>query len=225
LYVSSSSEQNSSSSGEASSSSEYLCFIYEDDGSGKLSVISSSSYNPQKEFCDSRDGTVYKWVKIGTQIWMAENMKGNYNQCFHYDTVCDYGGLYYYNTAVNDACPNDMGWYLPSNEEWTLLKTYAGEKAGTNLKSKTVWEIAPNIPTGSNTSSFEALPGGYSNGTSNLEVGFSSNWWSNDNQMNNTYHWTIRYDSEEFNNTSENNTSNLYSVRCICRNETKCLNP
>jgi len=80
-------------------------------------------------FTDPRDGKVYKTVKIGEQVWMAENLAydaGEYR--YHYD----------WETA-KEACP--PGWHLPTNEEWQTLVDFAGGKdiAGEKLKAKRGW--------------------------------------------------------------------------------------
>ena len=93
-------------------------------------------------FKDKRDGQVYKTVKIGNQVWMAQNLNyaidnGFGSWCYdnEYKHCKKYGRLYTYRTAMN-ACP--AGWHLPSNSEWQELIDYAGGEMGasTALRSK-----------------------------------------------------------------------------------------
>lgn len=98
-----------------------------------------------------------------------------------------YGKLYNW-YAVND--PRGLapeGWHVPSDEEWTQLTDYLGgrEKAGAKMKSENGWS---NDGSGTNSSGFSGLPGGYRNfGTFNSIgisgftfnfIGISGFWWS-----------------------------------------------
>jgi len=129
---------------------------------------------------DSRDSKPYKWVKIGVQYWLAENV--NYDVPDNDTDVCNdnepancttYGRLYNWETA-NTACPN--GWRLPSNEDWDILITTVGgsETAGKYLKAKSGWNENGN---GEDKFGFSALPGGYRD--ENLHgVGTAGRYWS-----------------------------------------------
>lgn len=133
-------------------------------------------------FEDSRDQHVYKYVKIGTQTWMAENLAylpavspGGVSETTHdyfvngYEgsnvasakaavNYSTYGVLYSW-VAAQNACPSD--WHLPSDAEWTILTEYLGVSAGSLMKEagSTHWS-SPN-PGATNASGFTALPGGY----------------------------------------------------------------
>lgn len=153
--VASSSESlpESSSSVKSSSSShvavdltlEYDCSEYDCVNTGYLNskMLGSGLYG---QFLDSRDGQVYRTVKIGTQTWMAQNL--NYisakSRCYLDEpTACyTYGRLYYQEEALT-VCP--VGWHLPSGKEWDVLEDFVAlelgdsTEVGNSLKSVSTW--------------------------------------------------------------------------------------
>lgn len=122
--------------------------------------IGMSFAAPQGTMKDSRDGQTYKTVKIGKQVWMAENL--NYetenSYCYEDDPAnCEkYGRLYEWDAALN-ACPS--GWHLPTSEEFrTLISNVGGEEtAGKMLKSMIGWGENGN---GVDAFGFNVLPAG-----------------------------------------------------------------
>ncbi len=153
------------------------------------------------------DGNVYKTVYIGTQQWMAENLKvSKYNDGTDIPTYIIYttqwqgAWSYYMNDEANNAkygklyswyavssttnrnknvCPT--GWHVPTDVEWKVLTDYLGGESVAGGKMKEVgttnWTYPNNGAT--NTSLFSALPGGnrHNNGDYNF-IGSYGCWWS-----------------------------------------------
>ena len=152
-------------------------------------IVFTSCAQETGTFTDSRDGKVYKTVKIGKQVWMAENLayqpaSGNY-WAYHNnaENIALYGYLYDWQTALN-VCPT--GWHLPTDAEWSKLTDYLGGedaavgklKATGTIKAGTGLWSAPNT-NATNETGFAALPGGYRNsGGTFSAIGLSGNWWS-----------------------------------------------
>ena len=137
------------------------------------------------EMTDSRDGHVYKTVKIGEQVWMAQNLnyKTATSYCFNDSTeYCEkYGRLYTWAASVDKSekecglgnecnlasgnirgiCPD--GWYLPSEDDFeTLINAVGGKKgASAKLKSLSGWRDDDGVSgNGTDTFGFSALPVG-----------------------------------------------------------------
>lgn len=145
----------------ASSSSSQNVILSSSEGSSNNTK--DSYLNPNinyGEMTDSRDGQVYKTVKIGSQVWMAQNLnyEAKNSYCYNDSTIyCEkYGRLYSWAAAM-ESCPSD--WHLPSKDEWNALFMAVGGEvtAGKILKSQTGWN---NNGNGTDAFGFSALPAG-----------------------------------------------------------------
>ncbi|HNX79973.1 MAG TPA: FISUMP domain-containing protein [Prolixibacteraceae bacterium] len=121
---------------------------------------------------DWRDGRAYKTIKIGRQLWMAENLAfrpefGNY--CVYNDHLVNfrqYGYLYDWETA-REIAPE--GWHLPSNQEWETLHKFLG---GSN------WQVFNALKEGG-PCGFNLLLGGLCNPFGEFyDMGGSADFWS-----------------------------------------------
>lgn len=123
-------------------------------------LLSLLTYCKRNEITDTKnelnavtdvDGNVYRMVIIGTQVWMAENLKTTkFNDgtsipyvtcsinawenlktpgyCWYDNNIVNrniYGCLYnWYAINTGKLCP--IGWHIPSREEFGLLISYLG---------------------------------------------------------------------------------------------------
>jgi uncharacterized protein (TIGR02145 family) len=166
-------------------------------------------------FTDARDGRVYKIVKIGNQVWMAENLNYDAPGSKFYDNDPKngekYGKLYDWETAKK-ACP--QGWHLPSRDEWDALSGFVGgeDVAGKHLKAKSGWNDNGN---GMDTYGFAALTGGNgdSGGSCFYGIGDYGAWWSaSESNSYHAYYRSMDYDSADW---DDGDKSSLFSVRCV----------
>ena len=191
-------------------------------------------------FKDERDGQTYRMVKIGNQVWMAENM--NYETAGSYcyndaDSNCTkYGRLYTWAAAMDSAgtwsangkgcgykktcsptypvrgvCPE--GWHLPTQAEWKALFTAVGDSStvGKMLKSISGWNDSGN---GTDSYAFSALPAGYWDGYYTYE-GSAAFFWSSTEY--NGYYAYYMYLGYYFDHAGldDHRKDDRFSVRCV----------
>lgn len=98
-------------------------------------LIINISYGQNDTITDSRDNQKYLTVKIGNQIWTAQNMNfkttGSYCYGGKPEMCKKYGRLYSWE-AAKSVCPD--GWHLPSDEEWQELESYLGMSSNELIK-------------------------------------------------------------------------------------------
>jgi uncharacterized protein (TIGR02145 family) len=181
-------------------------------------------------FTDTRDDKEYAFVNIGTQTWMAENLRYNVTDstgwwCYNAaEANCDtYGRLYSWENAMK-ACP--VGWHLPSDGEWKTLEIFAGMTASDAdslgwritgaaaiaLKAKKGWNSGG---TGENTVRFSAIPSGiFEQGTYSFIGDLTSFWTSTYTDETHALGRAMIYHAEGIYRWKYTKTSG-FSVRCI----------
>ena len=190
------------------------------------------------------DGNSYKTVKIGSQVWMAENLKttkyrnGNaiLTNLNDNDWTTSITGAYSFpeNNSANDAlygklyngfavddnrglCPT--GWHVPTLNEWNSLVNQVGgaNNAMINLKisGSTYW-LSPNNINGTNSSGFSAFPSGLRHQGGYGYINWDALWWTSSAAGNKLYYAAMR--NAVFNDrifTFPDEKSYGFSVRCL----------
>jgi uncharacterized protein (TIGR02145 family) len=185
------------------------------------------------------EGNKYRTIQIGTQTWMAENLKSTKlsdgtdipfvpdvnlwsglitpGYCWFNNDSVGYGALYnWYTVNTGKLCPE--GWHVPADEEWTILTDYLGGKsdAGGKLREAgtTHWQ-SPNTGA-TNETGFTGLPAGYRS----YGGGFNSFknygfWWSS-TEWSSTGAWYrdvyYGYNSVDRSNSNKKSGAN---IRCV----------
>ena len=136
-----------------------------------------------------QDGNVYKTVAIGSQTWMAENLRTtkycdgspitniidnneweilktgaycNYNNTEDIDIIATRGRLYNW-YAVNTDKLAPTGWHIPTDDEWTQLTRYLGGEsvAGRKLRECGTTNWVSDYFAATNETGLTLIPGGY----------------------------------------------------------------
>ena len=191
---------------------------------------------------DSRDGQVYKTIKIGNLNWMAQNLNYEAKDSHCYDDSLKYckvyGRLYSWASAIDSAKlandkanPQDCGygkicqlpavvqgacpngWHLPTSDEWSVLFTEVGGQGSAAKYLKSMMKW-----NGTDSVGFSVLPAGSS----------TQNGYRFSSEGRDAYFWTATeiYDGNDayFVHMETSNSyvflysvekTNGYSVRCV----------
>jgi uncharacterized protein (TIGR02145 family)/prepilin-type N-terminal cleavage/methylation domain-containing protein len=201
-----------------------------DDGNDCFPVdYSAASGN----FTDQRDGQIYPWVKIDTQIWMSKNL--NYNNgcasiawvnytdvgwCGCYDdnlsNCSSYGKLYQWSVTQNNLCPS--GWHVATVSDFLTLSNYIYNHNGYNssvtgnaLKSTSAWSG------GTDNYGFNALPAGFRQENNGVfrDTNNSTYFWSSNFQTPTDAYMTGLYSYSGVMDNITDLKTNAFSVRCV----------
>jgi uncharacterized protein (TIGR02145 family) len=224
--------------------SGYLQHEYKDTINVSIKVYNPIIFNPDLSYGTVTDieGNLYKTIGIGSQTWMAENIKTTkYNDnttillvennlewknlitpayCWYNNDENNkylYGALYnWYAVMTDKLCPQD--WHVPTNEEWIILTDYLGgaQIAGGKMKEIGLihWQD-PNLGA-DNSSGFTALPGEFrfnSGSFASIKLG---DWWTaTQNESSIPWNWNIGNSTAGIYGRTDLTKAAGLSVRCV----------
>lgn len=188
---------------------------------------------------DSRDGRDYEVVRIGKQLWMAENLKYAAKNSYCYDNDSEncekYGRLYTWKSALGNPpkavtdeqkeaekerkkkpqrgnCP--YGFHVPTLKEFQKLLSSEEGRSAMAMKADSTWEKDRN---GNNSSGFNVLASGYKDyvGVYYHMGTFTSFWSATEYNEDSSYLIYIEdiKDVVEIGSTMNSNTA--MPVRCV----------
>ncbi|MEQ9377585.1 MAG: FISUMP domain-containing protein [Imperialibacter sp.] len=212
-------------------------------------LISAGSY-----ILTDFEGNKYSVVEIGSQAWMAENLRSTkYNDGSDITLITEdadwgtydnpgycwydnnegtngdpYGALYnWYAVASEKLCPT--GWHIPTDLEFSILEESLGglDVAGGKLKEQgtTNWS-SPNTGA-TNSSGFGYTPGGLRVGSGAFQnIGIAGSLHSNTESLHISGNWAWGMDTNSDDLVRSNGNKRLgRNVRCLKDNEPEIIAP
>jgi uncharacterized protein (TIGR02145 family) len=184
----------------------------------------------------------YKTVRIGSQMWMAENINvGELISSFYaqannhiiekycYDNLPDnckiYGGLYkwdemmQYNPSdsgiigtTQGICP--VGWHIPTVQESALLLSF--DAIALKESNPIYWPLAGSDEA-TNESGFSAIPAGFYNGDKFTDKYYQDDWWTSTEYKDlDKYAWFFGvWYTNDYTALDTLRKAPAFSVRCI----------
>jgi uncharacterized protein (TIGR02145 family) len=145
-------------------------------------------------FTDTRDGKIYKTIKIGEQWIMAENFaykpeNGNF-WAYNNDTanIAKYGYLYDWETAKKIA---PQGWHLPTESDWkTLRASLGGKRDIVRILGGTMEKVYKQMVVGG--CGFNAIMAGVRTGSGKfIYLGERTDFWSSSPSTDGQYFYIL----------------------------------
>jgi len=188
------------------------------------------------------DGNIYKTVKIGKQVWMAENLRvtryrngttiprftsniewsgSAIGLCTDYNFMEDSvkGLLYNWNAVetYKDHYLAPEGWHIPTESEWReLIKVLGGDGvAGSMLKDTLYWSPL-NFPK-ERVSSFKAVPSGIRDEYARFQFDDQAFFWTSSRDSSYIYNRmsVVLFSGSDNIQLFSVYPSNGFSVRCV----------
>lgn len=205
-------------------------------------IITPQNNNTTATTVTDIEGNVYPTIQIGSQVWMAENLKVNkYNNgepiakimddqrwtnafegayCYYDNDKANvpiYGNLYNWYAVVDSRgiCP--FGWHVPAESEFKALTTFLNSqdiKSGA-LKATRLWTLPNDSAT--NLFNFSALPGGkrwHNSGRFEFATIGGYFWTSSSHDYERAYYYAFSFDYT-FARISHFMRNDGFSCRCI----------
>lgn len=195
-----------------------------------LSVITTQGQTQVTDY----DGNIYQTVTLGTQLWMAENLRTTHysdgslipNNCWYDNTVTDsiYGKLYRWEAAMKNATLENaqgacmIGWHIPTDKEWIQLFDFVSDSnsCAPALKDTNSSYWSPPL-IASNTTGFNLLGAGHGYACISFQLlGTHAEFWTS-TEINNlsAKNWATNNQSGTMFRHYNQDKSNNFSVRCI----------
>jgi len=180
-------------------------------------VTCKEKFDSTQYFCDHRDGQRYRYVTLGSQTWMAQNLDfaGNstgsswcYNDsatyCATYGRLYDWAGAMALASSLNSnmwngdtalhrqgVCPS--GWHVPTATEWDTLDTWVDLSNDSAINDDAGSDLAStnlwSANTGTNRYGFSALPAGEWNADNSTSQNLGGGAYFVSASETNTYGW------------------------------------